>query len=83
MRSSMPPCPGSSLPLSLAPKARLSIDSERSPSGPTTPAAPPIAAAAQSGTACKKRSCMPTPPAIEASRPPMAPSQVLLGEMRG
>src|SRR5690606_14733106 len=45
IRSSMPPCPGISRPLSLTPNFRLIADSNRSPPWATAPSTPASAAA--------------------------------------
>src|SRR5207248_2762161 len=82
MRSSRPPWPGSRFPLSFAPKARLSIDSDRSPTGPRMAAPAPISAAPQAGTEGSQICRTTMAPAMLPAAPPSAPSQVLLGEIR-
>src|SRR5207248_6030474 len=82
MRSSRPPWPGSSVPLSFAPNARLSIDSERSPRGPSTAAPAPMSAAPQAGSSGSQICRTTSAPAMLPAAPPSAPSHVLLGEMR-
>jgi len=63
MRSSTPPCPGSSVPLSFAPACRFSSDSKRSPTIDT--AASSIAKATNASVVAA--SVVPAKPALRAS----------------
>src|SRR5690606_22166544 len=81
-RSSRPPCPGISDPLSLTPARRLSDDSARSPSCASS------ANAALSPAAWKRRSEPSThrviaPARLAPTTPPPSPDQVLPGLIAG
>src|SRR6185312_7056628 len=81
MRSSKPPCPGSSLPLSLRPAARLNMLSVRSPMMENIPTAQPNPIEMSGGA--PKYAAPPQAIMATARRPPSAPSQVLAGLTRG
>ena len=76
----MPPWPGMSVPESLAPAVRLSIDSATSPDCAATAMTRPRTQAARPATARRPTSAAPAT-TTAATVPPMTPLQVLLGEM--
>jgi hypothetical protein len=83
MRSIRPPWPGTIQPLSLAPALRLISDSTRSPQTPigtASSASPTPCRNGRSGRYQKLAREMPISPPPTA---PIAPSQVLFGEMLG
>ena len=88
-RSSMPPWPGSMLPLSLMPKVRLKRLSTRSPQVPNTVTTSPrpIHSYMLSPTSlypyCSERYHTQAAAATTNSPPPIEPSQLLPGLMRG
>src|SRR5208283_4895733 len=81
MRSSTPPCPGSSAPLSLSPAERLNMLSVRSPTTEKMPTTQPKATHGR--TASRKCAAPPQATRATASSPPAAPSHVLPGLTRG
>ena len=83
MRSSTPPCPGISAPVSFRPTVRLMTDSARSPTCPTSPSKPPAATAAGSPQAGSSQAPSATAVATEAITWATEPSTVLRGLMTG
>ncbi len=83
MRSSMPPWPGKTAPLSLAPTWRLSMLMERSPKKASTPHSRPVKTPT-AGVMAMGMAQASSPPAIPAAAQPlMVPSHVFLGLSRG
>src|SRR5688572_17119308 len=81
MRSSIPPCPGSSAPLSLSPCWRLNMLSSRSPTTDTSTAATHSERKAVAG---RSNQAWPASATMKpATSPPSTPSQVLFGLTTG
>ena len=83
MRSSMPPCPGNTLPLSLRPTARLSMLSVRSPTMDTAATATQVSTNGHDFDGKQVAAPRTTPPARWRAMPPNTPSQVFFGDTRG
>src|SRR6202789_2527085 len=81
MRSSIPPCPGSSMPLSFSPAERLNMLSVRSPMMEKMPTAQPNITAHADGS--PKWAAPHQATSATSSSPPSAPSRVLPGLTRG
>src|SRR5580704_4419947 len=82
-RSSQPPCPGSSVPLSFTPAPRFRADSQRSPNCPATLAPAVSASAATGGTAGIAQRRKKKPKISDAASDAAEPSQDLPGLTTG
>ncbi len=72
-----------SVPESFTAAERFHIDSVRSPTTPDSESSAPAMTACTSGNFGKKLKWMPTATSIDEARPPISPSTLFLGLMRG